>query len=1117
MSFLSNAVKSISRRKKDPTGETWRGDQAILQDEILEQNFSLRNYVKESFSMLIVKPLSGHVLKIIRSTSLLIIGISTGVAIALLCLGILMQFGSIENTVLSFLIQNKLEKLVPESDLSMKSAMLSWNTDAGAIEIVMSRVRLDDLSIPNVTILPDYKKSLKQQRLIVKSVSFMNPRISLGIENDFKTIYLNPNLEKGGDNKALLEPLSTLNNCRNIFDDGTVVKLVNASLSIAENGVIWKLNNVYCEHKIGENFPKIVDFSTLFPEQGHASNINLVKSEMGDKTTYDVKIESLNPFALSSAFARRNIPIDNRIFMAIDGYNLPVSGKLKLNFEGKRFEGGTFDLIGSTGSIKLPTRSTLSLNLGKRIDNGSISGSFLENKAKIDSISISYGNSGLQLTGIEVPLSEFKCLDVANINGTLSLTNIDVHEMETILPDNISRSAVFIFKNYLEGFKLELFKIDINGTIAFGNRSSGEKLNIGQGIFKIKDAKIPIGEHIVSNVTATGVICDDGFDIKLSNALFRKTKINHGSFFISNKDNSWIGKINADVSISDINACARDVSPKLASMPFEKMHMKGNANIDMKLVRVEGDNLLNKNLPFRIIEGEGVIKSDRNTKELRLSWNNGRLLISGEVNTGKNKISIKMDEDIASNSGNGEFCFVSNSDFLDELIPNASKLCSGDYVLKINSSWKNKFEEYDVELDLKDATMFIPMVGDIKSQNEDGRFVAHVVKNNGNFEFSKMFLDTKNSKIGGKMALDGRGNLLKCSLDEFIINGSSAKINVLREGNNILFSAVGDYLDASRMFSSVFIDNQVDPYTTISAYINLKEANVFNDIKVKNIKGSLDIRSGKVIGGACYAVIGEDTTLALAAKDINGTSDILLSLSASNAGDFLKYLKVTDTVSGGSLNFVIKSSKKGDQSLSGVFEMGDFIVKNNTQLIKLVSLSSTSWLSGADSTTVGFNFLVGNLSITKDTVIIENGKAIGPTICISFNGPYDRINDNFDVSGILVPMSAILGNQNSSGVLTANYQITGSLGMPMISVKPLKIIDNYVVNETFGNMLPIMFSNGGINNSIAPSAENLKDPFSQGAFDRVAKEIKQPPKPTTRRSVNDKFGIKITRGVKSSN
>jgi hypothetical protein len=944
----------------------------------------------------------------------------------------------------------------------------------------------------------------------------MNPRISLGIENDFKTVYLNPNLEKGGDNRALLEPISALDNLKNIFDDGTVIKFVNALVSVIENSVIWKLNNVYYEHKIGENFPQIVAFSSLLPEQEYASNINLVKFTSGDKTTYEAKIESLNPSVLCSAFAGRNTPIDNRIFMAIDGYNLPVSGRLKLNFERTNFLGGTFDLIGSSGSIKLPTRSTLSLNLGKKIDNGSISGSFSESKAIIDSIGISYGNSGLQLTGIEVPLSEFKCLDVANINGTLSLTNIDTHEMETILPDNIAKSAIFIFKNYLEGFKLELFKIDMNGTIAFGNRSNGEKLNIGQGIFKVKDAKIPIGEHIVTNVTATGIICDDGFDIKLSNALFRNTRINSGSFFISNKDNSWIGKINADLSLRDISLYARDISPKLASLPFEKMHIKGNANIDMKLIRVEGDNLSNKELPFRIIEGEGVVKSDRNTKELRLSWNNGRLLVSGEVNTGTNQISVKMDEDIASNSGNGEFRFVSNSDFLDELIPSASKLCSGDYVLKINSSWKDKFEEYDVELDLKDATMFIPMIGNVKQKNENGRFIAHITKSNENFEFSKMSLDTKNTRISGKMALDKKGNLLKCSLDDFAINGSSAKINLLRERNNILFSAVGDYFDASKMFSFIFMNNQLDPYITVSAYINLKEANIFNDIKIKNIKGSLDIRGGKVIGGACYAVIGEDTTLALTAKDIEGTNDTLLSLSASNAGDFLKYLLITDTVSGGNLNFVMKSSKNGDQSLSGVFEMSDFIVKNNTQLIKLVSLSSTSWLSGTDSTTVGFNFLVGNLSITKDTVIIENGKAIGPTICISFVGPYDRVNDNFDVSGILVPMSAVLSNQNSSGVLTANYQITGSLGMPMISVKPLKIVDTYVINETFGNTLPIMFSHEEINNGIIPTGKNLKDPFSQGAFDRVVRERNQPKPPPTRQSISDKFGIKITRGVKNN-
>jgi hypothetical protein len=688
-------------------------------------------------------------------TALLITAATTGIAIALICFLILMQFGSVENTVLSSIIQSKFEKLLPEADLSMKSATLRWNSEIGAVEIAMTRVRLDDLSIPHVSILPNYRESFRQQRLIAKSISLINPKISIEMSDDFKSISLNPNLEKGGINRALLEPLNSLNDLRSLWDENVVVKLINADVTILENGMNWKLKNVRCEHQIGEDFPRVIDCAVVLPKQEYVSNLKLVKSIVGkNESVYEVKIDSLNPFALNTALAKRNIPIDGRIFAAIDGYNLPISGMLKLKFNGSTFLGGKFDLVASEGSIRLPVENTLSLNLGKRIDSGAVSGSFSEDKARIDSINIRYGNSGLQLTGLDVPLREFRFLDVVNIDGTLSLTNAEINEMENILPKIVLKSAISVFKNYLSGFKLELFKVDLNGKIAFGNEPGEGKLDISRGVFKIKDAKIPLGRYIVNNVSATGTISDDGLDIKLTDASFGRTKINSGTFFISDKDNSWIGRINADMSPNDIYGYAASISSKLGELPLEKIYTKGKMNFDMKLISLAENNLKYEELPFKVLEGTGVIKSDDGAKELRLSWDNGKLFFSGSINEGKSKISIKIEENIIDNSGRGEYFFVSDSDFLHAFIPDLKKICGGDYKLKIHSSWKGKFEEYDIETDLKDATLSVPMLGALKPRRDEGRFSAHITNNGSNWEFSKMFLDTKSSRINVKMTLD---------------------------------------------------------------------------------------------------------------------------------------------------------------------------------------------------------------------------------------------------------------------------------------------------------------------------------------------------------------------------
>jgi len=1121
MSFFANAVRLIKGRKRMTHDSVLHNDNSAQIYQDVDLDFSVNNYVKNSFSSCVVKPLSGYVLKIIGGCAFIISGTAIGILLALLCFFVFLQFGSIENTFISSLIFGRFEELLPESDLSIKSAMLRWNSDLKAFEVSISRVKLDDLCIPNISIIPNYEASLRAGRFVAKTVSIMNPKINMDVSSNFKKISLNPNLEKGENTKSLLEPLSSMNYLTCLLDEGVKIKIMNASASVTEGGINWKLKNAYCEYVVGEDSPRSVNFSLSLPKQDYTSGICITKSQKGK---YKVKIESLNPIALNSVLSERNVPISRDVVSLLDGYDLPISGTLNLNFDESRFLGGKFDLVGGAGTIRIPTKNTLSLNLGKKIDNGSISGSFTESGAKIDSINISYGNSGLQLTGIQAPLGEFKFLDIANIDGSLNLTNIDVSEMEAILPENISRSAITAFKNYLPGFKIESFKVDLRGPIAFGTRKNVERLKIGRGIFKIKDAKVPFGENIITNVTATGVLANDGVDIRLSGASFGDAKINNGVFFISNKDNSCIGNVNADVTVDNIAEWANGVSPKLSSLPLDKLGIKTKSNIDLKLVHIKGDKLLRKDFPFRVVGGKGVIKSDDNSKELRFSWNDDKLVASGDIATAKNRVTFKIKEDIAKSSGVGEFCFVSNSEFLESFMPKIKKMCEGAYKLKIDSSWSGNKEQLDLDMDLKDATMVVPILGDVKLRNEDGHFSAHITNNDGCLDISKMKLNTKDHNISGKMSLDKDGNLLKCSLEEFKVKDGSAKINFLKKDGKLLFSAVGDYIDASngiKELSDVVSDN-----TVISAYINMKEMTVANTQRVKNVKGNIDILNGKIIGGAGYGVIGTDTTLAFTAKNIKGTSDVLLSLSAANAGEFLKYLKVTDNISGGQINFVFKSPKNSDSSLSGAFELKDFIVKNSPLLTRMISLSSTSWLPNADNVAVGFNFCVGNFISSDGHITIERGKAIGPTVCISCNGSYDRKNDHFNITGISLPMTAMANNKTMGGALVADYKILGSLGMPSLSVKPLTFVTDDSLNEIFGNMLPVTMVSPGM----PTIREKVSDPFDQEAFDRPVE--KKRPEPVSSQSIlppikkikpkkgrgkrgtsANKFGVKIIRGA----
>ena len=78
MSFFSSAVRLIRKKGMKDSQDTIKvTDNAEFaeSDKSLELDFSLRNYAKESFSVLIIHPLSACMHKILRAASFVISGV----------------------------------------------------------------------------------------------------------------------------------------------------------------------------------------------------------------------------------------------------------------------------------------------------------------------------------------------------------------------------------------------------------------------------------------------------------------------------------------------------------------------------------------------------------------------------------------------------------------------------------------------------------------------------------------------------------------------------------------------------------------------------------------------------------------------------------------------------------------------------------------------------------------------------------------------------------------------------------------------------------------------------------------------------------------------------------
>lgn len=1095
MSFISNAVGLIRGKKSTPNNQDKERNDAVENptDDIQTEetnnivtvsddfDFSLRNYTKESFSVLIQKPFSVCMLKMMRVMTSVTAGILSGAVISVVACVIFLQFGSVENTIISSFISNKFDKIFPDAELNIKAANFTWNPKSKSFEIDMNRVRINDFLIPNVSIQPDYIASLKARTLVAKSVSITNPKISIDVKDDWEHATVNPNLGMKSTRKSTFIPVKELLDFKRVVTPDTVLRIVDADVRVLHNNDVVAMQNVCCEYNALSKLPQTLTMTMALPNQKEKSRFTL-KHVKGPQ--YKLKLTSLNPDALIRTLSKVNISVDQRVASMFEGYNLPVSGNINLKFNKNLLPSGEFELSGKNGSVRLPHNSTFALNLGKKIDCGEISGSFGPKEARIDSLHANYGNSGLQLTGVKIPLKDYKFLDKANVNGTLSLTNIDVAEMESILPEKIASVAVSPLKKCLPGFKLEEFRVDLKGPVSFDDTATNG-LRIGQGVFTVKNAKIAVGSKYIDHVNASGVVMSDGIDIKIANAEFNKIKINQGILYIAGKDGAAIGNMNVNLPVNQISKYAKEISPKLVELPLDKLGIKGVANLDVKVISLNEDKDRNAEFPFKVVQGNGFISSDMNSKKLKISWDNKGVSLSGDVKSRDGKASVQFDEDYEKNTAHSSLKFLSKSDFLTAFVPGVDKILDGNYILTLNTDWKaGNVQDSELSINLKDATMFTPFTGNLKSKASDGKFTAHVVKHDGVFDFSNINFAADNNKFTGTMTINEKGEVIRAAFPDFEVNGASAKLQVLNKDKNQMFlSAIGNNLNIKQL--QTFFGSQKSDMLA-SMYVNLQEVKYGTD-KLRNVQGTVDVKNGKIVGGACYGILGKDTTVTLAAKKVKGKN--ITTISASNAGEVLRHFHLSNAIEGGNLNIVL-DERENAKVQSGAFEITNCIVRDSALLAKMVSLSSVNLLPTTNNLTVGFNRCTGKFALADKEIVVDKFVALSPSFAATFSGKYDRLNDTLEVTGNCLQMSSYY-TANGDEVLLAPFVVTGSLTNPAISVNPIEYMDRNSVVDMFGHMLPVsrksssakVNSNGA--NGIMP-VETYDDPFVQGAFDKKA-------------------------------
>ncbi len=216
-------------------------------------------------------------------------------------------------------------------------------------------------------------------------------------------------------------------------------------------------------------------------------------------------------------------------------------------------------------------------------------------------------------------------------------------------------------------------------------------------------------------------------------------------------------------------------------------------------------------------------------------------------------------------------------------------------------------------------------------------------------------------------------------------------------------------------------------------------------------------------------------TLSLAANGLLGTEpvDVIYStandsphfeISSQNAGNMLKSFEGFDSITGGKLAASgFREELDGHMGWNVSLSVLDFNLVDAPVMAQLLSAASISGLPAVvQGRGINFSSLDVSMHVSEEMLVLDRLLAQGASLGISASGSIDRIKDEMDLTGMLVPayvlneiigsiplIGTLLTGGEGEGFLASEFGINGPLEKPVVSVNPLTALTPGIFRNLF--------------------------------------------------------------------
>lgn len=237
--------------------------------------------------------------------------------------------------------------------------------------------------------------------------------------------------------------------------------------------------------------------------------------------------------------------------------------------------------------------------------------------------------------------------------------------------------------------------------------------------------------------------------------------------------------------------------------------------------------------------------------------------------------------------------------------------------------------------------------------------------------------------------------------------------------------------------------------------VTLDRLRVTEGITLNTLRGRFETAGG-LSGDFTAQVNGAAPVTGTVLPDANGTA---ARIRSDDAGAVLAASGIFQTARGGSLDLTLRP-----QGPAGVYDgfatLADISVRDAPVLAELLgAISVIGLLEQLNDSGIVFTSAEAAFRTGPEGIAVTRGSAVGASLGVSMAGRYNTTTETLDMTGVISPVYLLNGigsvlTRPGEGVFGFNYDLTGPVDDPQVSVNPLSILTPGGFREIFRGGTP---------------------------------------------------------------